>query len=190
VSENYYCVEMAIPFSALDTHTVASSGWTLPATWQPAVPPVLGSQWKFNVTRSDIYPDSGCFSCWSFNGNYAYGTGRENAHFHDHNNFGLLTFTDALAVEVAPARAGAVFSVTPNPWVAGAPVSVSLPAYSKGTRLGLYDIKGQCVLDLTDRLAASPWRISFRAVNLSSGVYCLTLVRADGVIVKKTVMMK
>jgi len=188
VSENYYIVEMAIPFSALDTHKV-ETGYSLPVDWQPAIPPVLGSQWKFNVTRSDIYPGGGCFSTWNFNGNYPPGYD-STAHFHDHNNFGLLIFTDATAVEAMPGRLPAELAVSPSPMHPGATVMVLLPAVSKGACLGLFDLKGQCVMDLTNTLSTSTQRISFCADNLASGVYCLKFIQPEGAIIKKIVMMK
>ena len=58
------------------------------------MPPVNGTTWKFNLARANR--DSGTgpddYSVWSFNGSYAYGPGKDKKHFHDQNNFGMLTF--------------------------------------------------------------------------------------------------
>ena len=93
-AKGLWTVEMRIPFAALSPSKVQGPV-ALPNGWKPALPPINGASWKFNFARANHDTPGSTdsdYSLWSFAGSFAYGPGKPNMHFHDQNNFGVLTF--------------------------------------------------------------------------------------------------
>ncbi|OGJ90005.1 MAG: hypothetical protein A2268_12550 [Candidatus Raymondbacteria bacterium RifOxyA12_full_50_37] len=136
--------EFRIPWLMLSGWQVSSS--LEPQDWNPAVPPVPGSVWRYNINRLNTDKPSGGVwnvdyehSIWSHNGNYPYGTpdstGESSVHFHDQNNFGRLTFGYTVDIEEAVAMSDEdlVVEAVPNPFNPQTKITITNPSTKLGT---------------------------------------------------------
>ena len=146
-TDSAWVVEFRLPFALLAGWQ--GTGHTAPAGWNPAVPPVDGSAWRFNITRLNYDTHDGTydFSTWSHNGSYVSTAGYE-PHFHNHNNFGTLHFSAATRVR-PPGRPGGLkvpaLEVRPNPFSARVELAVrglSAQEIQKG-KWRIHDVHGR-----------------------------------------------
>ena len=190
-AQNHYWVEIRIPYTVLDTGKLDSQN-SIPTNWQPAIPPHNGSQWKFNATHCDNDGiNAVCYSTWSFNGNYAYGS---DVHFHDHNNFGLLTFSGKpTAIETGNTESEECFQVSPNPFNPSAHIQVNVPIDSKEWSLNVYNSQGIMVANLSSTLILNnklTGNVEWTAAGLPSGLYVVKLTTGKKQFTRRLTLLK
>jgi hypothetical protein len=187
-TDSCWVAEMRYPFSLLEGWK--GTGHAAPAGWNPAVPPADGSAWRFNVNRLnfDTYDGSYDYSIWSHNGNYPYGS---DAHFHDHNNFGTIYFSDNTGIDERPSagdRQGEI-EVLPNPFYPAVTITVGPALRSKGAILKIFDLNGRFIEELSNKLG-STGRLVWRPVQASPGIYLAEYQTGGKRFIKKLVLAK
>ncbi len=186
-----WVIEMKVPFSQV-------AGWqstifAAPSGWSPAVPPVSGSEWRFNLSRHDVNTFEDNLSDWSsfsHNGNYPY-TGVDTVHLHDPNNFAVLLFDEPVDLEkhLTGMERNDEIRVSPNPFTSTVnftlPVQVGASSYTP-VKAFIYNASGRCITRLN---SANSRFFAWNAVYFPKGIYILKVFAGNKIWCKSIALL-